>query len=226
VAFLSKERKVEAPAPRKAKATSDDLIPFNNLAEFAACDAVAKALETINATLCNGIKDEAREIFIGQGIQFGKRPVNFRAIDEKATASIQLKVLPGALSMEAQEQLAARDLPVKITDEIVETFIVNPKYAEDAALFEKLEKALARIGAPEDLFLHQSKKKVTADDTTLNALFRLRDARDNPDRTAIETLLPLVSTLAVKAATTAPLSECLDIAMDLLDSVDETEGDD
>jgi len=224
MAFLSKDRTIAQPAPRRAKPSSDDMVPIKGLAEFGATDAVVKALKTLHETLCNGLKEATLERFINAGISKGGRPANFKAIEGKATASIQLKNLSSALTVDAQEILNRHGIPLLVTDEIAETFVINPKYAEDAVLFGKLEKALAKIGAPEDLFLHQSKKKVCAKgDETLDAIFKLRKLDGKPDRATIETLLPLVATQAIKVDTTESLEACLDVVDELLDAViDET----
>lgn len=208
--ILSKDRKATQPTKPAAKRAVDEAIRLPGLGTFAKADAVAKAARTVADTLCNDVKNDVQEIFIGQGIQLGKRPPNFNAKDEKATANIQLKTLPSGLSVEAQEALNDAAIPLRVVDEVAETFIINPQYADNATYIAKLEKALEKLGLPEDFFLHQSQKKVLPNgDATVDAIFKLRNKRGAPDRARIEALLPLVTTLAVKPATTESLENCL-----------------
>lgn len=212
-------------APKTAAKPEKIIIKFPGVADLARVDVVQKAAKGACETLSGELKKDANQIFIGQGIQFGRRPENLNAVDGKATGSIQLKVNPSALTEDAIAKLNEAKIPLKTVDQVVETYRFNEKYVNDEALLAKIKEALDGIeGVPDDLIEFQSQKKIVCDgDRTIDAIFRLR-SKGVPDRAKIETLLPLVTQLAIKVQTTESLEECLDATEELL-LVKEQEDD-
>lgn len=205
-------RKPTVVAPKAGSKPVSDVVEIKGLEALARLDAAAKAYKAACETVSREVKAEACELFIGQGIQLGKRPANLKAAEGKASASIQLKASPSALTEDAVAKLEAAKIPLRSADQVAETFVFNPAYIEDSELLEKIKKALNGIkGIPEDLIQFQSQKKIVCDgDATIDAIFRLKAKGGVPDRNKIETLLPLVTTLAIKPTTTESLEDCLD----------------
>lgn len=205
-------------APKAAGKPDKITIKFPGLANLARVDVVAKATKGACETLSGELKKDANEIFIGQGIQFGRRPENLNGVDGKATGSIQLKVNPNALTEDAAAKLTEAGIPLNTVDQVVETYRFNEKYVNDEALLAKIKEALDGIeGIPDDLIEFQSQKKIVCGgDRTIDAIFQLKTNDGLPDRAKIETLLPLVTQLAIKPQTTESLEECLEATEELL----------
>lgn len=220
--IFDKTKTASAPVPKKAKRGDTEHVKLPGLELYARVDALQKALTTVAETLCNELKATSRDVFIGQGIQFGQRPPNFKAVEGSANASVQLKAYAWPLTAEAQEQLREADIPLREDDKVAETFILNPEHASDEKIMATLEKALEPLikagKLPQDLFQHQSQKVVKVDgDVTLGAIFRLKNKKGQPDRVRIETLLPLVTSLAIKPTISESLDETLKNVKEVLD---------
>jgi hypothetical protein len=223
MAIFNKQNKVEVAKPKTAKKGAEE-ISIANLEGFAALTKVSKALKTVEATMSAALKIDINDVFIGQGIQFSKRPDNFKGIDGMAAASCQLKALPSTsgISVENQERLKKAGIPLKEIDTVTETFILNPKYAENAEVMNKMEKALAKLGLPEDLFLHQSNKRVVCDgDVTIDAIFNIKNASGDTDRALILEMLPLVTTMAIKPTTSMSIKEAFATVVEFVGELEE-----
>lgn len=202
-AAAAKTTTKKAPAPKKSAVE----ISVPGVEQFASIDAVIKALTAIKATLEGEIKAQGVAHFITDGMKIDRRPENVKATEGAAEASIQLKAKASniAITEDDQERLAAAGIPLQTVDNVVKTFIINPEYAGNEKLLAKVSTALEKVpGLPNDFIQLQEDTKVVVDgDNTLNALFAL------DDRAQIEELLPLVSSIAIRASLTGGVEVAL-----------------
>lgn len=214
MSVFNKNITVAPKATKKVAKDDNATVTIEGVEHFSALKALGKAIEGATKTLEGDIKGEALQTFIERGCDAKKRPDNLKTKEGKAQASVQLKVLSDRsyISEENAARLQEAGVRLDIKDEVVETFVLNPEYANNAALMAKIEKALATIkDLPEDLFLHQSQKKIVATEDSLNDIFakcKIAQAKE---------LLPLVSTLAIRPSTTATIRECFEVTADILD---------
>lgn len=179
------------PKPRKEKAE----ISISGLEDYSAVCAVLKSLEALKKTMEVGVKAQCLDNFIDTGMEIKRRPENFKGVEGAAEASCELRLRSSAsvLAQEEIDLLAEHNIPVRVDDVVVETFIINPAYAQNPDMLKKVSKALAAVkDLPEDFIQHQSQTKTCADETSIDAVYRLAD------RDTVATLLPLVTTLATK----------------------------
>lgn len=183
---------VAVPAAKKAAGTFE----IAGAEEYASIDAAIKALTAVKVTLEAEIKAAGVGHFIDKGMKDHKRPANFKVTEGAATLSLQLKSRGSniAIGEDDQKRLRASKIPLATVDTITKTFIINPAYAEDEKLLEKVSKALEKVaGLPEDFIQMQEQTKVVVDgDATIDAIFSLKS------RATIEDLLPLVTTTAIR----------------------------
>ena len=190
----AKASPVAAPKP-KAKKDEKARIAMPGLETYAALVAVGKQIETMSKTMATQIKSRMAIEFQASGMKHRKRPDNFKGFEGIGEASCELRVRSSSspLTVEEIEMLKEHNIPVREDDVVVETFIINPEYASNSDLLERVSKALEGVkGMPNDFILHQSQKKVCVDETTIDAVFAIEDPK------IVAQLFPLVAVLAIK----------------------------
>jgi hypothetical protein len=208
------EKAKASPVTTKAAPKKGDKAVFAiaGMEAFAAVKAVEKALKAVSSTLEQGVKAQMAVKFVEIGMKKGSRPDSFKGEEGQGSASCELRcrTSTSVLTVEEQSLLEEHKIPVVTLDTVVETFIINPAYADNSDLLERVSKALEGIeGMPADFILHQSQKKVCADEASMNAVFALKD------KAVVAALLPLVSTLAVKPTITSEKA-AFDLVVDML----------
>lgn len=188
----AKQVKTDKPAAKKDK---KDQVNLPGLTDLASIDAVIKALTALKSTIDADIKSEAAVHFVKTGRALKKRPENFRGVDEGSSASIELRIrsTTSVLSEEEQALLAENGIGTRTVVSVVDTYVINPDYKDNAEILGLVESRLAGVeGIPEDFIQKQDgvSKVVVAEDA-LDKVFTLSDekARD---------LLSVVGVLAVK----------------------------
>lgn len=199
--------------PKKPKATKDR-VAVDGLDEYAALDAVEKVVKSLKEGVKIALEEQAKQFFLEEAEKTGKRPESFRGVDEKSEASVELRKrsTTSALDDASVDLLAEFNIPVETVADQVETFIINPEYANDTKLLEKVSKALAKVpGLPVDFIQKQTAttKRVVTDDT-LTALFK-------QPRVVMERLLSLVTTFAVKPTTTESPQDAIKRVLKLIE---------
>ena len=213
------EKAKATPTTTKKVAKKDDKAVYGleGMEDFAAIKAVEKALKAVSGTIEQSLKSQMAVKFAEMGMKIARRPDNFKGTEGLASASCELRCRSNAsvLTVEEQSLLEEHNIPVVTLDTVVETFIINPAYADltdpaNKALLDKVSKALQGVkGLPEDFLQHQSQKKVCADEQSLNADFAIKDPA------VVAELLPVVSTLAIKP-TIESEKHAFDIVMKML----------
>jgi hypothetical protein len=190
----------------KTKKSDKPRIEMEGMHEFAALAAVIKSLTSVYETMEADIKNQMAMEFVKAGCEKKARPENFKGYEgDNAEASCELRARSSASALSAAEQelFAEYNLPTKKVESIVDTFVINPEYAGNAELMNKIAKKLNTIkDIPEDLFMKQDgvSKTVVGEDA-LDAVFKL-------DAAAVTKLIRVVGTLAIK-----PRFSDMDVAM-------------
>ena len=182
-----------APKAKTAKKSDKPEVAIAGLTELASIDVMIKALEAARITLEDKIKEQMHNTFVTTGEAVGKRPVNFRAVEGGNEASCELRKRSSrsVLSEEEQTLLTQNNIPFETIVDTKEAYFINPDYAADGALMDKVSKALEGVaGLPNNFIQFQAEvSRQVASDDSLDAVFKSKVADD---------LLPIVGTLALK----------------------------
>lgn len=206
------------------KKSNRDQVETSHLAELAKLDAVIKSLSTLKETIEASIKEDALAKFVRDANCNHKRPANYTGIDGEATASIELRKRSTMSKLSENEvaYLKSNGVEVEKVVEAPKLFAINPKYAGDEELMNKVEKKLVAaleglVG--DDFFVVQEERaKYVVSDETIDATFK---------KDVDETLVKMVATLAIK-----PKLESFDMhsamasifeTLDINDEADEDE---
>jgi len=219
--LFSNAKTIKAPATegRKPKV---ETVEVTGLERFAAINAAITALSALAAVEEAAIKADMTERFVELGSKTHEVPDNYKGVEGKATASMQLKIRcsASALSSEDQTILKKNNVPFSTKVKTQEAFLINPAYNGNMKLLEKVEKALSKVDLPEDFLLRQeevSTQIVTRE--TLEEVFKKTPA-------VIEALIPVVSTLAVSAKIEGDFWSILDEIMNPVDEADSEDAED
>jgi hypothetical protein len=195
----------KAPKAKKAEAPA---IEIEGLENYAALDALEKAVKTLKETARVSVTDAAKDIFVNTGTKINAKPENFKAKEGNATASIQLKQRSSASGLTDIEiaLLDKADIPTQVVEDRPETYIFNPAHLEWLAKNgAAVSKALIKLGAPDDVIqLQESTKKTVTTAESLDVLFA------KPAKT-INELIAIVGSIAIR-----PSFEDQDKAFDLV----------
>lgn len=166
---------------------------IEGLAEYGTIDALMKALKTLQESAKVVCDDQAAEQFVSEAVLYGRRPENFRGMDiDDVTASMELRkrASNSPLKDEEVDMLDKYEIPYASVD----TFIINPAYASDGDLLEKVSKALDKVpGLPADFIQKASDTKRVVTDESLTKVFQSKD------EDKIRALMPIVTVQAIKA---------------------------
>lgn len=177
------------PTP-KGKTKDKAEVTMPGLEKFAILKSLAESIKTLCATYEAQVKAEAKERFCDGT----KRPENFRGIEGSAEASVECRKRStnSPLSDDEVTALTQAGLPFDTIETTVETFVINPVYASDSALLDRVSKAIAKVpGLPADFILHQngvSKHVVT--DATIDKMYANGKAKDFLDMVTVIALKP------------------------------------
>jgi hypothetical protein len=181
--LFAKAKTIDAPKASKKDTKVEVQMP--GLKSYAEVDALIKSLTSLKESLGSELKSAGLSEFIKMSEADGKRPDSFRGIDDDASGSIELRrrSTTSAISEDEAKLLRSHNLEPKkeiITNKL---FGINPAYAENDALLEKVSKALDGI-VPEDFIVVQEERsKLVATDEILDKAFNLHLPRE-----VIETL--------------------------------------
>lgn len=205
--------KATAPAAPQKKSSKPEKakVTLPGLEKYAAVCSVFKSLKAVVDTMAADVKSRMVSEFIDEGMKLKRAPDSFDGMEGTATASCQLRLRSSSspLSIDDKELLDSKGIPVGENDKVEETFIINPKYANDQTILEAVSKALAKVkGLPEDFIQHQKQSVFVATKDSVDAVFKLED------RNEIAILLPLVTTPAI-----TPKFEDAEKAFEIVESI-------
>ena len=174
--------------------------PLSGIADLASLDRVITSLNSFKLTLGGEVRNRAEAIFLAEGLMRGERPNNFFGVEsetidgvpQRRAASCELRKNIYPLTAEAIRDAQDARLPLVERIDVHETYVINPKYAKDRVVMERLVLLLNKArDMPSDLLQRQEGvSKTYCTDLTLPSLFKL-------PRKVAESLLPAYSTLAI-----------------------------
>jgi hypothetical protein len=193
------------------KKDEKERIDLPGLSQFAMADTVLASLERMHKTLGDAVKRKMLAIFIAQGVAKRDRPANFRGVEGNVTASCELRVRSSRSSLSAEQAAVFDRHGIPYETDVSDVVMINPAYAGDEKLARKIETLIARDKSfPKDYLVQQATRVATA--ASVCAVFQTGDAE------AVEALLPLVTTLAVKPAAVSDLDAAINVVAELIRS--------
>lgn len=185
--------KVLKNAAKGKKPASENTL-IEGLEVYAAIDHAIKWLKGLLETSGETPRAVAFEKFVNDGIKSGKKPESFNAKEGAGTANIQLRQKSSTSGLTEIEETICRENGVPLGTAGGE-FFFNPEH-NDWLLKngDKISKALASIkDCPPNLLVKKEEKVIATEDSIPFIFSRFGNKPD-----LIATLLPMVSTLAIK----------------------------
>lgn len=184
-----------APVKTALSKAEKKQIPIDGLLAYAQIGAAIKALEALQASYEPEVKGRAfDQMLILAG---NSKPESFTGVDGMATASMEFRKRGANSALKDDEcaLLTANGIVPHKEVTCQELFAINPKYAADASLLGKVEKALAKI-VPEDFIVQQAEKsKMVVTEANVVEVFA---ARPKLTSDVFASLVKTVITQAVK----------------------------
>lgn len=202
---------IKAEAPKGGrKAAAKPSVEMPGMRRLAAIRAAIDSLKAMAAIEEASIKGAVSAKFIKDGCEIQDRPQNFDGVDGTASGNCQLKIRSTAsiLSEEEIETLTKAGLTTRSIVTTEEAFMINPDHAENMELLQRIEEALETVkGIPTDFFIKQEKVEVqVASEEAFKAVFKKKAEE-------VSTLLPIMTTIAIKTVLTEDCFAVLDEIM-------------
>jgi adenosyl cobinamide kinase/adenosyl cobinamide phosphate guanylyltransferase len=189
--LFGKAKAIEITKPA-AKKDTKELVNLTGLEELAQIDAAIKALTSMKKTVEADVKAEAFDHFFDKVVETHKRPDNFRGVEGIATASIEFRKrsTTSPITEEEMPLFVDNKIPLETIVTVQKLFGINPAYANNDALLEKVSAALEGI-VPDDFIVVQEEvsKKVVSEEA-MDAVFAAK--RPNFE------LVKAISVMAIK----------------------------
>jgi len=191
--------KVAAPKSPAKKADKAE-VQLPGLQQLAEIDALMKALAGAKTSLEQEIKATAFQHFFDEAQETAKRPDNFKGLDGIASASIEMRKrsTASALSEDEQKMFEANNLKFEKIVSVQQLFGINPAYASDDKLLQKVSAAIEKIVPADFIVVQEEKFKYVVGDETIEAAFKNKAPRE---------IIEAVTVMAIK-----PKLESTDIA--------------
>jgi len=190
MSIFDKAKKVEAK-PAAAKKTKQE-IAIAGIQSLAEIKAMMQNLEAVAKTLEGEVKEAGFAKFLE--METNIRPESFKGVDGMATWSVEMRKRSTASALNADEVELLEKMGLKPFTQVVTTemFGINPIYAANEELMNKVSKALEKI-VPEDFIVLQAGvTKQVVDDALCDAAFKMPAGEDRA------TALRMVTTMALK----------------------------
>lgn len=153
-------------------------IAIAGIQSLAEVKAMMQSLEALALTLEGEIKEAGFSEFLDMETQV--RPESFKGIDGEATCSVEMRKRGTNSALNEDEITVLTNHGLKPFKQIITTemFCINPAYAGNETLMNKVSKAIEKI-VPEDfIMLQEERSKMVVDDSLLDSAFKLEgDAR-------------------------------------------------
>jgi hypothetical protein len=150
----SKAKTVETPKPAKA---AKAVVEIKGLEEYGMIAALAKALEGVAVQARAAVIEAGMERFMSD-VSEGRRPESFRGCEGIAEASIEFRRKGANIALNDAQVKLCREAGYEPSEavSVQELWAINPIYAADQALLERVQGALAGV-VPEDFIMLQPK---------------------------------------------------------------------
>jgi hypothetical protein len=190
MSIFAKAKAVPATKTAAAKKTKLE-VAIDGIQNLAEIKAMMASLTAVAATLEGEIKEAGFNEFLDMETQ--SRPESFKGIDGLATCSVEMRKRGTNSALNADEVAVLEGFGLKPFKQIVTTemYGINPAFAADEKLMNKVSKALEKI-VPEGFIIKQEEvSKLVVDDNLLDAAFKM-EGDNRPEA------LRIVTTMALK----------------------------
>jgi hypothetical protein len=180
------------PAAKTAAKKTKLEIAMEGVQSLAEIKAMIDSLAATAATLEADIKANGFQEFLN--METNVRPESFKGIDGEATCSVEMRKRGTNSALNEDEIKVLETCGLTPFKQIVTTemFGINPKYAGDEKLMDKVSAAISKF-VPEDfIVLQEERSKMVVDDACLDGAFKLTDAAQR------KTALSICTTMALK----------------------------
>jgi hypothetical protein len=171
--LFAKAKTVAAPKTAAAKKTKEE-IALAGIQQLAELKAMAASIEAVMASLEGEIKEAGFSTFLEMDTKV--RPESFKGVDGYGTCSVEMRKRGTNSALNADEVEVLERVGLTPFEQIItpEMFGINPAYAGNEVLMNKVSKALEKI-VPEDfIILQEGKSKLVVSDEVLDAAFKLK----------------------------------------------------
>ena len=181
--------------PSAGKKAAREVVQLSNVEQLAQLHALVKAATGAISAIEGTLKEEVFGMFLDRAD--GKKPDSFDAQEGNGMLNVQMRKrgTNSSLNAEECELLMAAGLNPDSIVKTPELFAINPDFAGDTALLNKVEKALGKIpGLPANFIVKQEEVKVSVvGDKLLEDAFLLKGKNRH-----YEEVVRIVTTLALK----------------------------
>lgn len=161
----------EAKGTKKSKKAEHHISGLQQLAEL---DALIKSASALKASLEAEVKEAALEIAIENA--GGKKPESFRGVDGIASASLEFRKRSSASSLSQSEVdlLSEHGISAERVEVTKHLYAINPAYAADDSLLEKVSAALEGIVPDDFIMVQEGKDKYIVNDAAVDKAFAVK----------------------------------------------------
>jgi len=200
MSLFTNAKAVDAPKSAAKKNTKVE-VALKGLQQLAEVDALIKALSSVKTSLEQSVKAEAFDHFFDEAQATAKRPENFRGIDGIASASIEMRKrsTASALSEEEKEMFEANGLVVEKVVSVQHMFGINPSYAADNKLLEKVSTALEGIVPADFIVVQEEKSKFVVGEATIEKAFTSKAPREIIEAVTVMAIKPKLEATDINA---------------------------
>jgi hypothetical protein len=193
--MFKKATEIKTEAPKK-KGKEKEQLSIKGLRQIAILDAVVKQATAMLSTLKAEVNSTGFAHFVGLAGKVATRPSSFEGVDGVATASVEVRKRSSGSVLTEDEVKVLTDAGLDVAEKVIQPhlFAINPAYASDEALLEKVEKAIAKIVPADFIVQQQEVKKPVVSDEMLDEAFK---------EGASEEVLRILTTMALKPKLTA-----------------------
>lgn len=170
--LFAKAKAVTAKPTAAAKKTKQE-IQISGIQQLAEMHALMASLKAASDTLAGEIKEKGFGEFLT--MTGSVRPESFKGIDGMASCSVEMRKRGTNSALNEAEVEVLKSLGLQPFTQVVTTemYGINPAYAGDEALMNKVSKALEKL-VPEDFFvLQEGVSKQVVDDAMCDAAFKM-----------------------------------------------------
>lgn len=188
--LFAKAKAVPAKPAAAAKKTKQE-IQISGIQQLAEMHALMASLKAASDTLAGEIKEQGFGEFLN--MTGSVRPESFKGIDGLASCSVEMRKRGTNSALNEAEVEVLKNLGLKPFTQVVTTemYGINPAYAGDEALMNKVSKALEKL-VPEDFFvLQEGVSKQVVDDAMCDAAFQMPAGKNRAEAVRIVTTMAL-----------------------------------
>jgi len=196
MASLFANAKAVVATKSTAKKSVKDEVQLSGLKQLAEIDALIKALGAAKITLEQSVKADAFDHFFNEAQATAKRPDNFRGIDGYASASIEMRKrsTASALSDEEVALFKQHGLTVEKAISVQQLYAINPIYAADNKMLEKVSTAIAKIVPADFIVVQEEKFKNVVGEDTIEKAFSTKAPREIIEAISVMAIKPKLAT--------------------------------